>query len=287
MSGKEEAGNEEAGNEEAGNEEAGMGINWRSIGTQLKERRKSLDLSVSDAAHRASISKDLWEDIEAGGLEHLSDETLVRIARGLDLDPAGFLDRCGRHPHGDKERPAPAAQRVDWRYIGDRIHDRRKHLDLSKREVVRRVSMSKDMWDDVEDGKLDHLSTETLARIARALHLDPGGFLKRCGREPTEESTRATTGSTAGGSADVDWDLAVGSRSRPGLYVYDRRTRLDMTRGQSARRAGLSKATWTAIEDGKLEPDDATLTKVSCGLYLTAEDLKTVYRHGRHRSKSR
>jgi transcriptional regulator with XRE-family HTH domain len=66
------------------------------VGAWIGGQRERLGLSPTDAARRARVSKTTWDQIEAGQHLHPTDETLVRIARTLRLDPAEMMARCRR-----------------------------------------------------------------------------------------------------------------------------------------------------------------------------------------------
>ncbi|MGH8992281.1 MAG: helix-turn-helix domain-containing protein [Acidimicrobiia bacterium] len=71
-------------------------MDWADIGAWLGDRRQHLGLSMIDAARRARVSSTTWRRIEAGLNHHPTDETLIRIALALRLDPAEMMTRCRR-----------------------------------------------------------------------------------------------------------------------------------------------------------------------------------------------
>lgn len=71
-------------------------VDWADIGAWIEEQRLSLGLSTTDAARRARVSKTTWIQIEAGQNHHPTDETLVRVALALHLEPAEMMSRCRR-----------------------------------------------------------------------------------------------------------------------------------------------------------------------------------------------
>jgi transcriptional regulator with XRE-family HTH domain len=71
-------------------------VDWAEIGDWIAERRQHLGLSTTDAARRARVSKATWRQVEAGQNLHPTDETLVRVARTLGLEPAEMMARCRR-----------------------------------------------------------------------------------------------------------------------------------------------------------------------------------------------
>lgn len=71
-------------------------VDWTEVGAYLGEHRRRLGLSKNEASRRARVSNTTWRQIEAGQNDHPTDETLVRMARALMLDPGDVLARCGR-----------------------------------------------------------------------------------------------------------------------------------------------------------------------------------------------
>ncbi len=71
-------------------------VDWAQIGGWIGEQRQSLGLSMTDAARRARVSSTTLRHLEAGRNHHPTDETLIRIARALRLDPAEMMARCRR-----------------------------------------------------------------------------------------------------------------------------------------------------------------------------------------------
>jgi transcriptional regulator with XRE-family HTH domain len=62
--------------------------------------RTAAGLSATEAARQARVSKTTWSALEAGHKGHPTDETLIRVAHVLSVDPREMMARCGRH-HAD------------------------------------------------------------------------------------------------------------------------------------------------------------------------------------------
>ena len=71
-------------------------VDWPAIGAGIGEQRQGLGLSRTEAARRARVSSTTWRLIEAGQNPRPTDETLIRIALALRLDPAEMMARCRR-----------------------------------------------------------------------------------------------------------------------------------------------------------------------------------------------
>ena len=76
--------------------EAIEATDWTAVGSYLGEHRRRLGLSKNEASRRARVSNTTWRQIEAGQNDHPTDETLVRMARALMLDPGDVMARCHR-----------------------------------------------------------------------------------------------------------------------------------------------------------------------------------------------
>jgi transcriptional regulator with XRE-family HTH domain len=79
------------------NREAVRRVDWVGVGAWIGEHRRRLGLSKNEASRRARVSNTTWRQLEAGQNDHPTDETLVRIARALILDPGELMSRCNRH----------------------------------------------------------------------------------------------------------------------------------------------------------------------------------------------
>jgi len=71
-------------------------VDWAAVGQYIGEHRRRLGLSKNEASRRAPVSNTTWRQIEAGQNDHPTNETLVRMARALMLDPSDLMARCQR-----------------------------------------------------------------------------------------------------------------------------------------------------------------------------------------------
>jgi transcriptional regulator with XRE-family HTH domain len=69
---------------------------WQKLGEFVRETRIGLGLTKVQAYAAAHISKSTWDNVEAGKNPAVSDETLSRMARALQLEPKALLTRAGR-----------------------------------------------------------------------------------------------------------------------------------------------------------------------------------------------
>jgi transcriptional regulator with XRE-family HTH domain len=72
-------------------------VDWGSIGAWIAEQRQAAGLSTTEAARQARVSKATWTQLEAGHKHRPTDETLIRVAHALSIEPAEMLARCRRH----------------------------------------------------------------------------------------------------------------------------------------------------------------------------------------------
>ena len=87
-------------------EQAGS-VDWPAVGQYIGEHRRRLGLSKNEASRRARVSNTTWRQIEAGQNDHPTDETLVRMARALLLDPAPLrLLALRRYRHDPSRLPS-------------------------------------------------------------------------------------------------------------------------------------------------------------------------------------
>ncbi|MGH8972059.1 MAG: helix-turn-helix domain-containing protein [Acidimicrobiia bacterium] len=60
------------------------------------QQRQAAGLSTTEAARQARVSKSTWSQLEAGHKDHPTDETLIRVAHVLSIEPAEMMARCRR-----------------------------------------------------------------------------------------------------------------------------------------------------------------------------------------------
>ncbi len=68
----------------------------RTLGETIRDRRRELDITQRDLADRVGIDFTYLSKVENGRGDPPSDETLVKIARGLDLDELELLGLAGK-----------------------------------------------------------------------------------------------------------------------------------------------------------------------------------------------
>lgn len=116
-------------------------VDWADIGVWIGEQRRQLGLSTTEAARRARVAKTTWTQIEAGQNLRPTDETLVRVARALSLEPAEMMARCRRrYAHIPTIREvAPVGAPLDLLQVLEsdgRLDDRSRRLLMELYEVL-------------------------------------------------------------------------------------------------------------------------------------------------------
>jgi transcriptional regulator with XRE-family HTH domain len=75
-------------------------VDWGDVGAWIGELRSAAGLSPTEAARQARVSTTTWSALETGHKHHVTDETLIRVAHVLSVDPLEMMARCGRR-HAD------------------------------------------------------------------------------------------------------------------------------------------------------------------------------------------
>ena len=64
-----------------------------TLADRIRRRRHDLGLSMAQAARRASMSRQQWQEIEGGANTDIRLSTLSRIADALGVEPVDLLQR--------------------------------------------------------------------------------------------------------------------------------------------------------------------------------------------------
>jgi transcriptional regulator with XRE-family HTH domain len=146
----------------------------QSFGLEIKLLREERKLSAKDLAERINLSPSQMSRLESGQ-RRVDAVLLSKIARALDVHPSHFFKEFGE----------PTATRTPARAVGPeptlavptgqlgkilRSERRRRHLTAD--ELARKVGKGKTFVQDLESGRTDLVSGETLQKIAKVLKLD-------------------------------------------------------------------------------------------------------------------
>jgi transcriptional regulator with XRE-family HTH domain len=209
--------------------------------TAIRSARKAKGLSQEHAAREAGFSVGTWSLLERG-LHRPKVETADAICRVLDW-PADMLDgvKAINRPEEDHER---------LRAFGAKVRARRIELGMSREEAAVCAGISASGWQHLERGRI-RPRPHTAEAIAAVLGWDVDEFDK-IGIRPLPPT------------APPRMDAAEAEALRElGRQVRMRRKSLGLTQVEAATRAGISNATWSPLERGKIRPVWRTAVAVS------------------------
>lgn len=138
------------------------------IGGEIKRLRERLSLSSKDLAERVGLSPSQMSRLESG--QRRVDATLLgKLARALEVHPSHFFSDFGEV--GGKRKgawPSP---------LGKLIRSERRRKHITAEELGQKVSKGKTFLQDLESGKADLVTGDTLLKLAKNLKLTPEQLL--------------------------------------------------------------------------------------------------------------
>lgn len=209
-----------------------------AAGRMIRARRRQLGISQEDASTRAGISVGTWSLLERG-MHRPKEKTAKNVAAALEWEESRLSFIVVK-----KEVNAEK-----MRIFGERVRARRRELGLSRHEAAEKANVSVSGWQHIERGRI-RPRPHTARRIADTL-----GW-------PIEEfealRDRPMPPATIPGLTEEQTQKLVDFGERI------RRTRKEMALTQivAAKRAGLSNATWSPLERGRIRPVLTTMLKV-------------------------
>ena len=207
----------------------------------IKSARRTLGLSQEHAAREAGFSVGTWSLLERG-LHRPKEETAQAICRVLGWE-ANHLDAVTaiNRPEEDHEK---------LRAFGARVRARRIEMGMSREEAAVCAGISASGWQHLERGRI-RPRPHTAEAIAAVLGWDVEEFDK-IGIRPLPPT------------APPRMDAAEAEALRElGSQVRARRKQLGLTQVEAATQAGISNATWSPLERGKIRPVWRTAVAVS------------------------
>jgi transcriptional regulator with XRE-family HTH domain len=213
-----------------------------AAGRMIRARRRQLGISQEEASSRAGISVGTWSLLERG-MHRPKLETAQHVSRALDWD--------------DDRLQFIVVQKEDnsekMREFGERVRARRRELGLSRHEAARVANVSVSGWQHIERGRI-RPRPHTARRIAETLQWPIEEF----------ESLRdhPMPPATIPGLSEEQTKRLVDFGER----IRAARKELGLTQIVAAKRAGLSNATWSPLERGRVRPILTTMLKV-CSFY--------------------
>lgn len=198
----------------------------------IRAARRAKGLSQEHAAREAGFSVGTWSLLERG-LHRPKPETAAAICRvvGWPEDHLGEVMAINR-PEEDHEK---------LRAFGMKVRDRRIEMGMSREEAAVCAGISASGWQHLERGRI-RPRPHTAEAIAAVLGWDVAEFDK-IGIRPLPP--------TAPPRMDAEEADALRELGRK---VRMRRKQLGLTQVEAATRAGISNATWSPLERGKIRP---------------------------------
>jgi transcriptional regulator with XRE-family HTH domain len=209
--------------------------------TAIRTTRRAKGLSQEHAAREAGFSVGTWSLLERG-LHRPKVDTAAAICRVLDW-PADMLSGVTaiNRPEEDHER---------LRAFGAKVRARRIEMKMSREEAAVCAGISASGWQHLERGRI-RPRPHTAEAIAAVLGWDVAEF-DNIGIRPLPPT------------APPRMDAAEADALRElGRQVRMRRKSLGLTQVEAATRAGISNATWSPLERGKIRPVWRTAVAVS------------------------
>lgn len=204
----------------------------------IRARRRQLGISQEEASVRAGISVGTWSLLERG-MHRPKSETAAHVAVALEWE-AERLNFIVVQKEDNAEK---------MREFGERVRARRRELGLSRHEAARIANVSVSGWQHIERGRI-RPRPHTARRIAETL-----GW-------PIEEfealRDRPMPPATIPGLSDEQTKRLIDFGER----IRKARKDVNLTQIVAAKRAGLSNATWSPLERGRVRPILTTMLKV-------------------------
>lgn len=114
---------------------------WKAFGEWVEQLRVRTGLQVGEVAERADVSRVWLQEIRNGGrgipggwrLPNPKNESLVRLARVLNVSPEAMLARAGR---GTATGTADAGSQMDDAGAAERIRELEERVAQQERELA-------------------------------------------------------------------------------------------------------------------------------------------------------
>lgn len=209
-----------------------------AAGRMIRARRRQLGISQEEASERAGISVGTWSLLERG-MHRPKAETANHVAVALEWEE----ERLSFIVVQKEDNVQKMAE------FGERVRARRRELGLSRHEAARIANVSVSGWQHIERGRI-RPRPHTARRIAETLQWPIEEFEALRDR-PMPPAT--IPGLTEEQTAKL---VEFGERIRVA------RKELALTQIVAAKRAGLSNATWSPLERGRVRPILTTMLKV-------------------------
>ncbi len=209
-----------------------------AAGRMIRARRRQLGISQEEASERAGISVGTWSLLERG-MHRPKALTAEHVAQALEWEQ----DRLSFIVVQKEDNAQKMAE------FGEHVRARRRELGLSRHEAARIANVSVSGWQHIERGRI-RPRPHTARRIAETLDW------------PIEEfealRDRPMPPATIPGLTEEQTQKLVEFGER----IRNARKEMALTQIVAAKRAGLSNATWSPLERGRVRPILTTMLKV-------------------------
>jgi len=209
-----------------------------ATGRMIRARRKQIGLSQEEAAERANISVGTWSLLERG-MHRPKADTAKHVSLALEWNE-DFLDFIVVKKEDNVEK---------MKEFGERVRARRRELGLSRQAAAQKANISISGWQHIERGRI-RPRPHTARRIAQTLDW------------PIEEfealRDHPMPPATIPGLSEEQTQRLI----QFGERVRNARKEMHLTQIVAAKRAGLSNATWSPLERGRVRPVLTTMLKV-------------------------
>ncbi len=213
-----------------------------AAGRMIRARRRQLGISQEQAASRAGISVGTWSLLERG-MHRPKLSTATNAALALEWEE-NHLEFIVVKKEDDSAKMSA---------FGEKVRARRRELGLSRHEAAKLANVSISGWQHIERGRI-RPRPHTARRIAETLQW------------PIEEfetlRDRPMPPATIPGLTEEQTQKLVEFGER----IRNKRKEMNLTQIVAAKRAGLSNATWSPLERGRVRPVLTTMLKV-CAFY--------------------
>jgi len=213
-----------------------------AAGRMIRARRRQLGISQDEAASRAGISVGTWSLLERG-MHRPKLQTATSAALALEWE----------ENHLEFIVVKKEDNSTKMKEFGERVRARRRELGLSRHQAATIANVSVSGWQHIERGRI-RPRPHTARRIAETLNW------------PIEEfealRDRPMPPATIPGLTEEQTQKLVEFGER----IRNKRKEMNLTQIVAAKRAGLSNATWSPLERGRVRPVLTTMLKV-CAFY--------------------
>lgn len=213
-----------------------------AAGRMIKAKRRQLELSQEAAAELAGISVGTWSLLERG-IHRPKPETAKQIEEVLQWDDSRLQKICVQKEDNSEMMSE----------FGNKVRHRRRELGLSRQSAAFQAGISVSGWQHIERGRI-RPRPHTAKRIAEVLDWDLNEF--------AQLHEHPVPPSTIPGLSEEQTQRLV----EFGEKIRIARKRADLTQISAAKKVGLSNATWSPLERGRVRPVLATLLKI-CSLF--------------------